>query len=517
MRAAVEMLGIRKTFGNVVANNDVNFVVREGEIHALVGENGAGKSTLMNVLYGLHRPDAGTIKVHGKSVQIRKNLDAIRAGIGMVHQSFKLVPSFTVAENITLGAEPRQSVFVDKKAVYDGVVEISRRFGLKIDPDARIRDLPVGVQQRVEILKTLYRSADILILDEPTAVLTPQETFELFGVIRSLVAGGKTVIFITHKLREVMEISDRVTVMRSGRVIGTVDTKDTNPTELARMMVGRDVLLRVKKDPPRPGNVVLEVENLKVRDQRNLMAIRGLSLDVREGEILGIAGVEGNGQRELVEALIGLRPVADGRIRICGQDITSSGVRERREKGISCVPEDRLVHGLALGATIEENLIGITYFKPPISKFGVIDFKVTGAFSRQCIKEFDIRTPSKDLPASSLSGGNMQKIVLARELGTHPKLLIVSQPTRGLDIGSIEFVHSRIVEARDKGAAVLLVSAELSEVMSLSDRIAVMYEGRIVGVTDAARATEEGLGLWMAGITDQSQRDVEGEEHAQGN
>ncbi|MCR4424935.1 MAG: ABC transporter ATP-binding protein [Firmicutes bacterium] len=515
MQPAVEMRGIRKVFPGVVANDNVDLTINEGEIHALVGENGAGKSTIMNVLYGLYRPDAGTIKINGQPVQIRKNSDAIALGIGMVHQSFKLVPSFTVAENIVLGAEPHRSMFVDLTAVHDSVVEISKRFGLKVDPEARVRDLPVGVQQRVEILKTLYRNANILILDEPTAVLTPQETRELFGVIRSLVAKGKTVVFITHKLREVMEISDRVTVMRAGKVVGTKDTKDTNPTDLARMMVGREVLLRVKKEPAKPGKPVLQVQNIRVRDDRYLMAVRGLSLEVREGEILGIAGVEGNGQRELVEALVGLRPLVDGKVIIHGQEVTSASVRDRRESGMACVPEDRAVRGLAPRASIEENLIGVSYFKEPMSKHGILNLKAMAEFSRDSIKNFDVRAVGKDVPAFTLSGGNMQKVVLARELSTNPRLLIVAQPTRGLDIGSIEFMHSRIVEARDRGAAVLLVSAELGEVMSLSDRIAVMYEGRIVGVIDAAKATEEGLGLWMAGITDRGNTGVKGEGHEQ--
>jgi ABC-type uncharacterized transport system ATPase subunit len=499
---AVEMRGIRKVFPGVVANDNVDFAVEEGEIHALVGENGAGKTTLMNVLYGLYHPEAGEIKIRGKPAQIRKNADAIRLGIGMVHQSFKLVQSFTVAENITLGAEPTTGVFVDREGVHDSVVEISERFGLKVDPEARIRDLPVGVQQRVEILKTLYRNADILILDEPTAVLTPQETRELFGVIRSLVNEGKTVIFITHKLREVMEISDRVTVMRDGKVVGTQVTKETNPRELARMMVGRDVLLRVKKERAKPGDVVLHVENLRVRDDRNLMAVRGVSLEVRQGEILGIAGVEGNGQRELVEGIVGLRPVITGGVTINGKEVAVLPVRGRRETGMSCVPEDRYVRGLALPATVEENLIVTCYFKQPMSRGNLLNLQLIGDFAEEAIDTFDVRTTGKDVPAFTLSGGNLQKVVLARELSTHPDLLVAAQPTRGLDIGSIEFVHQRIVDARDEGTAVLLVSAELEEVMSLSDRIAVLYEGQIVGNIDADQATEDGLGLWMAGITD---------------
>jgi len=499
------MLGIRKEFPGVVANDNVDFTVKEGEIHALVGENGAGKSTLMNVLYGLYHPDAGTIKIRGEPVQIRKNADAIDLGIGMVHQSFKLVPSFTVTENITLGTEPRQKgIFVDKDTAHDSVVEISRRFGLQVDPDTRIQDLPVGVQQRVEILKALYRNADILILDEPTAVLTPQETDDLFDVIRSLVAKGKTVIFITHKLREVLEISDRVTVMRDGKMVGTKETQNTDSAELARMMVGREVLLRVKKEAAKAGEPVLTLENLHVLDDRKLRAVRGISIEVKAGEILGIAGVQGNGQRELVEAIVGLRPAVKGKIELKGQDMTSLSVRERREAGMSCVPEDRYVRGLALNATIEDNLIIANYFKKPMSNGQILNLQTIGEFAEKMVETFDVKTVSKDVPAFTLSGGNLQKVVLAREISARPDLLIAAQPTRGLDIGSIEFVHRRIVEARDSGAAVLLVSAELEEVMTLSDRIAVLYEGNIVGEIAAQNATEQGLGLWMAGITEET-------------
>ena len=502
MTTAVEMRGIRKVFPGVVANDNVDLTVEEGEIHALIGENGAGKSTLMNVLFGLYRPEAGTIKIRGEEVHIRKNSDAINLGIGMVHQKFKLVPSFTVAENITLGAETRKGFLIDRKTIYDNVLEISKRFGLQVDPDAHVRDLPVGVQQRVEILKALYRHADILILDEPTAVLTPQETRDLFGVIRSLVAEGKTVIFITHKLREVMEISDHVTAMRDGRVVGKTAAKDTNPAELAQMMVGREVLLRVDKPEAHPGDTVLEIKDLEIFDDRNLKAICGLSLDVRSGEIVGIAGVEGNGQRELVEAIVGLRPAWAGSILVKGQNITGMSVRDRREAGISCVPEDRYVRGVALLATIEDNLIVSEYFKPPVGKGLFLDLNVIGQHANKMIETFDVRTPSKDVPAFTLSGGNLQKVVLAREISAKPDLLVVAQPTRGLDIGSIEFVHRRIVEARDSGAAVLLVSAELEEVMSLSDRISVLYEGQVVGSIDGKDATEEKLGLWMAGVVE---------------
>ncbi|MEI7844884.1 MAG: ABC transporter ATP-binding protein [Chloroflexota bacterium] len=502
MTLAIEMIGIRKTFPGVVANDNVDLAVEKGEIHALVGENGAGKTTLMNVLYGLYRPDAGIVKINGEAVQIRNNADAIANGIGMVHQSFKLVPSFTVAENITLGAEPHRYGFTDRKKVHDGVVAISQRFGLHVDPEARVRDLPVGVEQRVEILKALYRSADILILDEPTAVLTPQETDDLFVVIRSLVASGKTVVFITHKFREVMQISDHVTVMRDGKVVATRKTQDTNPTELARMMVGRDVLLRVDKKPAEPKQEVLKVEHLKVLDNRFLPAIQDVSIHVRSGEVLGIAGVEGNGQRELVEGIIGLRQAVGGQIILNGENITHRDVRQRRDAGIACVPEDRYVRGVALRASLEDNMIVENYNRAPISNGPVLNMTKIGEFARDLIKKYDVRTPSSKVPAFTLSGGNLQKVVLAREISSEPDLLIVAQPTRGLDVGSIEFVHRSIIDARDKGAAVLLVSAELDEVMSLSDRINVLYEGHVVGEIESSKATEEQLGLWMAGITD---------------
>ncbi len=500
---AIEMIGIRKEFPGVVANDNVHLSVEKGEIHALVGENGAGKTTLMNVLYGLYKPEGGSIKINGETAIIKNNADAIAIGIGMVHQSFKLVPSFTVAENITLGSEPQRYGFIDKKKVRDSVIAISERFGLHVDPDARVRDLPVGVEQRVEILKALYRNADILILDEPTAVLTPQETDDLFVVIRSLVAGGKTVVFITHKFREVMEISDRVTVMRDGKVVATKVTRETNPTELARMMVGRDVLLRVDKKAAEPKGEVLNVKNMKVLDNRFLPAIQDVSLYVRSGEVLGIAGVEGNGQRELVEGIIGLRQAVGGTVTLNGKNITHHNVRQRRDAGISCVPEDRYVRGVALRATLEDNLIIENYHKPPISNGPILNLKEIGVFAKDLIKKYDVRTPSSTVPAFTLSGGNLQKVVLAREISSEPDLLIVAQPTRGLDVGSIEFVHRSIIDARDKGAAVLLVSAELDEVMSLSDRINVIYEGRIVGEIESSQATEEQLGLWMAGISEE--------------
>ncbi len=501
MEKAIEMIGIRKEFPGIVANDNINISVEEGEIHALVGENGAGKSTLMNVLFGLYKPEAGSIKIRGQEIELGVNSAAIDAGVGMVHQSFKLVPSFTVAENITLGSEPRKGIFVDKKAVREQVIEISDKFGLKVDPDALIQDLPVGIQQRVEILKTLYRNADILILDEPTGVLTPQETDELFEVIRSLVAGGKTVIFITHKLREVMMISDTVTVMRRGRIIGSVKTKDTSPNELATMMVGREVVFRVHKTEAQPKETILSVKNLKVLDDRYQEAVQDVSFDVRSGEILGIAGVEGNGQSELVDAIVGLRTAIRGEINLANTgNIVDKCVNDRRNAGISCVPEDRYTRGLSMQATLEENMIVDKYNHSPFSKGHRLDLKYIKEHTEELIKEYDVRTTGPSVQAYTLSGGNLQKIVLARELSSNPSFLIVSQPTRGLDVGSIEFVHKRIIEARDNGAAVLLVSAELDEIMSLSDRIAVLYEGQVMDTVVAKDATESQLGLLMAGV-----------------
>lgn len=506
MAYAVEMYNIRKTFPGVVANDQVTLKVKQGEIHALVGENGAGKSTLMNILYGLLTPDKGSIKVNGNEVELSSSDDAISLGIGMVHQKFKLIPTFTIMENICLGTEPtRNRYFIDKKWALKSVIEISERYGLNIDPHVKIQDCPVGIQQRVEILKTLYRKADILVLDEPTAVLTPQETDELFKVIRALVKQGKTVIFITHKLREVMEISDSVTVMRKGKVVGSMPTSETNPQEIARMMVGREVLLRVNKKPASPGKEpIMEVKDLVVTDNRGLLAVNQVSFVVKPGEILGIAGVQGNGQSELVEALTGLREVERGRVLLKGKDITAASPEERRNTGMSHIPEDRIRRGLNLEATIEENLIVTSHNKKPFAKYGIFNFRKREEYAEKLIDEFDIRTSGKDLPAGSLSGGNMQKIVVAREIDEDPDLLIASQPTRGIDIGSIEFIHQRIVDARDEGKAVLLVSTELDEITALSDRIAVMYEGEIVEIVPEGVATEDELGLLMAGIVPDS-------------
>jgi general nucleoside transport system ATP-binding protein len=497
---AVEMRGITKTWPGVVADDHVTFTVRKGEIHALVGENGAGKSTLMNILYGLLRPDSGEILINGAPARIHGPRDAIALGIGMVHQHFMLIPVLTVGENIVLGREPTSAGGVyDRAAAVQAIRDLSAAYGLNIDPNARVGDLPVGLQQRVEILKVLFRGADILILDEPTGVLTPQETNELFRVLRGLVRQGKTIIFITHKLREVLEISDQVTVLRRGKVIGTVPTKSTNAEELARMMVGRDVLLRVDKKPATPGAVALRVEHLAVQSEQGIPAVRDVSFELHTGEILGIAGVEGNGQSELVEALAGTRPASGGHVWIGEHEITNAGARAIREAGLAHIPEDRRGAGLVLGYSVADNLIFGRQRSSAFSWDGVVlRLRAILNWARRLIQQFDVRTPSPETPARSLSGGNQQKVIVAREMSSQPKVLLASQPTRGVDIGAIEFIHRRIVAQRDAGAAILLISAELDEIQSLSDRIAVMYEGRIVSF-EPPDTPEERLGLLMTG------------------
>lgn len=501
MPPVLELRGITKAFPGVLANDHIDLTLEEGEIHALLGENGAGKTTLMNILYGLYSPDEGEIFVRGRRVEIRSPGDAIALGIGMVHQHFMLVPVLTVTENVMLGVESiRNGLFLDRAAVARRIREISRQHGLEVDPDALVKTLPVGVQQRVEIIKLLYRQADILILDEPTAVLTPQEVEELFKVIRSLAAQGKSIIFITHKLKEVMAIADRITVLRNGRVVGTTTPSHTTEEQLASMMVGREVLLRVNKAPARPGEAVLEVENLEVLDDRGNPAVRGVSFEVRSGEVLGIAGVQGNGQTELVEALTGLRTPLAGRVRILGKEFTSARPRWILEQGVAHVPEDRQRDGLVLSFPVAENLVLNTYYLPPFARRGVLNQDVILTVAEQRVREFDVRTPSVLTPVANLSGGNQQKVIVAREFSRPIRLLIASQPTRGLDVGSIEYIHRRIIEKRDEGCGVLLVSPELDEVMSLSDRIAVMYEGRIMDILPADQATKEEIGLLMAGV-----------------
>ncbi|HEU5199097.1 MAG TPA: ABC transporter ATP-binding protein [Ktedonobacterales bacterium] len=499
---AVELRHIRKAWPGVVANDDVNLSVRQGEIHALVGENGAGKSTLMNILYGLIKPNSGEIYVHGQLAQISGPRDAIRLSIGMVHQHFMLIPPMTVAENIVLGYEPGGTFSPYQGQEARGrIAELSKQYGLHIDPDAVTGQLTVGQQQRVEILKVLYRGAQILILDEPTGVLTPQETQELFQVLRGLVAQGKTIIFITHKLREVLELSDQVTVLRRGRVVGNLITSETNQEEIARLMVGREVLLRVDKKPATPGEVLLRVENVTADSERGLAALRGVSFEVRAGEILGIAGVEGNGQSELVEVVTGLRKATGGKVTLAGRDVTNLNARQIRKVGLAHIPEDRRGSGLVLAYSIKDNLILGRQRWTQFSLRGLLlRLKQNLLWAIRLIREFDIRAPGPAVSASSLSGGNQQKIIVARELTAEPKVLIASQPTRGVDIGAIEFIHRRLVEKRDAGAAILLVSAELDEIRSLSDRIAVMYEGHIVGV-ESPEVSEERLGLLMAGAS----------------
>ncbi len=501
MPPVLELRGITKAFPGVLANDHINLTLEEGEIHALLGENGAGKTTLMNILYGLYSPDEGEIFVRGRRVEIRSPGDAIALGIGMVHQHFMLVPVLTVTENVMLGVESvKNGLFLDRAAAAQRIREISRQHGLEVDPDALVKTLPVGVQQRVEIIKLLYRQADILIMDEPTAVLTPQEVEELFKVLRSLAAQGKSIIFITHKLKEVMAIADRITVLRNGRVVGTTTPSQTTEEQLASMMVGREVLLRVNKAPARPGETVLEVENLEVLDDRGNPAVWGVSFEVRAGEVLGIAGVQGNGQTELVEALTGLRTPLAGRVRILGKEFTSAHPRWILEQGIAHVPEDRQRDGLVLSFPVAENLVLNTYYIPPFARRGVLEQEVILTVAEQRAREFDIRTPSILTPVANLSGGNQQKVIVAREFSRPIRLLIAAQPTRGLDVGSIEYIHRRIIEKRDEGCGVLLVSPELDEVMSLSDRIAVMYEGRIMDILPADQATREEIGLLMAGV-----------------
>jgi simple sugar transport system ATP-binding protein len=495
----LELRNITKQFPGVLANDHVDFDLRQGEVHALLGENGAGKSTLMNILYGLYTPDEGEILLHGNPIDLGSTKAAIEHGIGMVHQHFMLIPVMTVAENIVLASEPRHAaVLLDYDAARKRVREISERYGLAVDPDARVERITVGQQQRVEILKALYRGAEVLILDEPTAVLTPQEAQELFEIIRSLKTQGKSIIFISHKLNEVLEIADRITTLRRAKVVDTVPAAGATEEGLARMMVGREVLLRVDKKPAQPGEPLLEVEDLKVIDDRGLEAVRGVSLTVRGGEIVGLAGVDANGQSELIDAITGLRPVHSGRVRVGGKDITNATSREAIDTGVGHIPEDRHRRGLVLPFTLAENLALHDYRKEPESKHGFLFPRRMIEKARRLLREFDVRGGTPLTPAGALSGGNQQKVVLAREIDVDPRVLVAAQPTRGLDVGAIEFVHRRLVEQRDAGRAVFLVSLELEEILSLSDRILVIYEGRIVGEFPPT-ATEEELGFAMTG------------------
>jgi simple sugar transport system ATP-binding protein len=494
----LELKGITKRFPGVVANDGVDFDLRTGEVHALLGENGAGKSTLMNILYGLYHPDEGEFRLNGKPLRISSPREAIDAGIGMVHQHFMLIPVMTVAENIVLAAEPTRGPFLDEHAAEARVGDLSERFGLAVRPDARVESISVGMQQRVEILKALYRGAEILILDEPTAVLTPQESSELFEIIAALKAEGKSIIFITHKLNEVLEIADRITVLRRGRTIDTVPREGATEEGLARLMVGRDVILRVDKKQAEPGNPLLTVEDLQVDDERGLEAVRGISFDVRAGEIVGIAGVDGNGQSELIDAITGLRRPKAGRIVVAGEDITRESPREALDAGVGHIPEDRQLRGLVLDFTLAENIALHDYREEPDSKYGWLFPKRLIVRARALLKEFDVRGGGPATRAGALSGGNQQKVIVAREVSRDPRVLVAAQPTRGLDVGAIEFVHRRLVEERDEGRAILLVSFELDEVLSLSDRILVIYEGQIVAEY-SPDVSEEEIGFAMVG------------------
>lgn len=512
MNKVIEMIGITKIFPGTVANDEVNFDLFEGETHVLLGENGAGKTTLMNILYGLYQPEKGEILVSGKPVRITNPNDAIKLGIGMVHQHFMLVHNFTVAENIVLGMEPKAGLKIDIKRAIKDVKDIADRYGFSIDPKAVIEDMSVGQQQKVEILKALYRGADVLILDEPTAVLTPQEIDELGVIIDNLKEEGKSVILITHKLKEVMKMSDRVTIIRRGAVTGTVKTKETNIDQLAELMVGRKVNLVVKKDEAKLGDKILKVEKLVVKDHRGVEAVKGVDLTVRAGEIVGLAGVDGNGQTEFIEALTGLRKSESGKIQLKDKDLFGKSPREITDSGLAHIPEDRHKRGLILKYSLFENSVLGTYYRKPFSNGIVMNYSEIRKHCQRLIEEFDIRTPNDEVAASALSGGNQQKLIAAREIAKDPDLMIAAQPTRGIDVGAIEYIHKRLVQERDKGKAVLLVSLELDEVLALSDRIAVMYDGKIVDILDRKEADEKKLGILMAGGTLDSKKEVKNVE-----
>ena len=494
----LELLGITKRFPGIVANDHVDFGLAKGEVHALLGENGAGKSTLMNILYGLYHPDEGEIRLEGKRIRIDSPRDAIDRGIGMVHQHFMLIPVMTVAENIVLATEPTKGPFLDLASAEKRVRELSKQYGLTVRPEAKVASISVGMQQRAEILKALYRGAEILILDEPTAVLTPQEASELFTILRSLQEDGKSIIFISHKLNEVLEIADRITVLRQGKKIDTVPREGATREGLARLMVGREVVLSVEKPPAEPGETLLEVKDLVVADERGLEAVRGVSLEVKAGEIVGIAGVDGNGQSELIDALTGLRSPSAGTITAAGKNLTTANARACLDAGVGHIPEDRQVRGLVLDFTLAENLALHDYAKEPSSRWGWLYPGRLIERAARLLKEFDVRGGRPQTLAAALSGGNQQKVVIAREVSRDPRILVAAQPTRGLDVGAIEFVHRRLVKERDEGRAILLVSFELEEILSLSDRILAVYEGRIVGEYEPG-VSEEELGIAMTG------------------
>jgi general nucleoside transport system ATP-binding protein len=501
----VELRGITKRFPGVVACDGVDLSVEDGEVHALLGENGAGKSTLMNILFGLYRPDEGEILLDGEPLAARSPADSIAAGVGMVHQHFMLVPVFTVAENVILGIEPTGPLgSLDRDEARRRVVELSNTYGLAVDPDATVEDLPVGVQQRVEILKALYRDASCLILDEPTAVLTPSEIDELMDIIRRLAEGGRSIIFISHKLREVTAVANQITVLRGGRVVGTTTPAEADEQALASLMVGREVQLVVDKTPAEPGDEVLEVEDLVVRDDRGQRVVDGITFDVRAGEILAIAGVQGNGQTELIEAICGMRAPESGTVRLAGDDVTGAGPDHLFGAGLAHVPEDRQRDGLIGTFAVSANMVLNQVRKPPFARGLRLNRKAVRQHAGRLVQEFDVRTPSVDVAASTLSGGNQQKVIIAREFFHGDKLLVLSQPTRGLDVGSIQYIHRQVVAKRDVGAAVLLNSSELDEVLALADRIAVIYRGRLVGMVERSEANRERIGLLMAGAVEQA-------------
>ncbi|OBZ11619.1 heme ABC transporter ATP-binding protein [Bacillus sp. FJAT-27264] len=505
----VELKQITKRFPGIVANDSISLTLEKGEIHALLGENGAGKSTLMNIVFGLYQPDEGSIEIDGKPVMIDSPNKAIELGIGMVHQHFKLVDPFTVTENIVLGMEPKKGLKIDYKSAAEQVRKLSEQYGLQVNPNAKIHDISVGMQQRVEIMKTLYRGADILIFDEPTAVLTPQEITELMAIMKRLVAEGKSIILITHKLKEIMQISDRVTIIRRGKVIDTVKTSETNPNELAEKMVGRGVTFKVDKKPPEIGTPVLKLDNVNSKNKDGVPVLNGLSFEVKAGEILGIAGVDGNGQSELIQAITGLRKIDSGSITMEGQEIANLSPRKVTEKNVSHIPEDRHKHGLVLDFSMSENMVLETYYQKPYNQNGFLNYDIINKHAGELIQQFDVRTPSLETKARSLSGGNQQKAIIAREIDKNPTLLIAAQPTRGLDVGAIEFVQKQLIAQRDKGKAVLLISFELDEIMNVSDRIAVIYEGQIVGEVYPQDTNDQELGLMMAGSLKRGGKTVE--------
>ncbi len=494
------MLDITKDFPGIRANDKVTLQVEQGEIHALLGENGAGKSTLMSILFGLYQPNSGTIRIRGKQVHVADPNVATKLGIGMVHQHFKLVHNFTVTENIILGMEPVRGGVLDLKTAADKVRKLSELYGLNVDPNAKIEDISVGMQQRVEILKMLYRDAELLIFDEPTAVLTPQEITELMGILRRLIQEGKTILLITHKLKEIKAVADTCTVLRRGKKIGTVKVADTDEARMAEMMVGREVSFTVDKGPAAPGETVLSIEDLCVRNAKGVLGVKHLSLQVRRGEILGLCGIDGNGQTELVQAITGLAKIESGRILLKDRDLARTTIKRRLDSGLGHIPEDRHKHGLVLDFRLDENLVIHDYGREPYSRYGILDFRAIREHSDKLIEEFDVRSgEGSATPTRSLSGGNQQKAIVAREIDRSPEAFVVAQPTRGLDVGAIEYIHKRIVEERDKGKGILLVSLELDEILDLSDRIAVIYGGEIVGVVDAKETDENELGLMMSG------------------